>query len=342
MEAVNESAIPNAIERDTMKTTRRPLILASLLSAAGLLSAGPTFAADKKPVIAAIILQQDIYDKTILAGMRAEAKKEGAELLEANSDNKIEKEAQIIDTFIARGVDVIAVTALSPTNSVPALERARAKGIVVITMGSGIDKPGVAQSFIKTLNKDIGLSTGTAAAEFIKTHLGGKAVIATLAFKSQLPTMSNDRTSGFLENVKKGNDIKVVAEQDAWLPEKAVAVAGDILTANPEVNVIYAANEGGTVGAVQAVKNAGKQGKVFVFGTDGSEQLGRSLLAKDNVLQMTTAQQPYLVGVKAVEIGLAAKAGKTVPAEEMVAVLPLSRTDKAGVEKFVKGMQKLN
>jgi sugar transport system substrate-binding protein len=320
--------------------TFKPL-LAGLVAALALSATVPSALAADKPVIAGIVFQQDIYMKTVLAGMRAGAKEGGASLLEANSDNKIEKEAQIIDTFIARGVNAIVLTALHPSNSVAALERARAKGITVVTVGTGIEKPGVAQAHFRSSDKDIGLATGTAAADFIQQKLGGKAKVAIVAFKSLLPGQSGDRTGGFLENVKKGNEIDVVTAQDAWLPEKAVAVVGDILTAHPEVQVIYAANEGGTVGAMQAVKNAGKQGKVFVFGTDGSEQLARGLLADDNVLQATTAQQPFVVGEKGVKAALALLAGKSVPAEEVVPVKPLLRGDKAGVEAFLKEMKNL-
>ena len=80
-----------------------------------------------------------------------------------------------------------------------------------------------------------------------------------------------------------------------------MAVASDILTANPDIELIYAANEGGTIGAAQAVKKAGLEGKVFVFGIDGTEQLANMLLDPDNVLQAVTAQQPFEVGRLALE-----------------------------------------
>ena len=323
-------------------TNRRSIIWLGVLATAAAVVAPLQLAhAVEKPVIAGIVFQQDIYMKTVLAGMRAAAKEGNAVLLEANSDNKVEKEAQIIDTFIARGVNAIVITALHQSNSVAALERAREKGITVIAVGSSVDKAGVVQSFKKSSDKDIGLSTGTAASKFISEKLGGKANVAILAFKSLLPGQSNDRTGGFMENAAKGTQLKVLAEQDAWLPEKAVAVAGDILTANPDVNVIYAANEGGTVGAMQAVKNAGKEGKVFVFGTDGSEQLARGLLAADNVLQATTAQQPFVVGSLGVRDALAVLKGKAVKAEETVPVQLLSRTDKPTVEAFLKQQHSL-
>jgi sugar transport system substrate-binding protein len=67
---------------------------------------------------------------------------------------------------------------------------------------------------------------------------------------------------------------KVIADQDAWMQDKAITVGGDIITAKgDELTMIFSANEGGTIGASMAVKNAGKEGKIFVFGFDGSEQM---------------------------------------------------------------------
>ncbi len=46
-----------------------------------------------------------------------------------------------------------------------------------------------------------------------------------------------------------------------------------ILTVNPEVNIVWAANEGGTHGAVTAVKRLSKAGEAVVFGTDMNKKL---------------------------------------------------------------------
>ena len=96
------------------------------------------------------------------------------------------------------------------------------------------------------------------------------------------------------------------------MPEQAVKKVGDILTANPGVNVIWAANEGGTEGAVMAVKNSGKAGKIAVFGTDTDEQLANFLLSDDNILQAVTGQQPFEIGRLAVEAAVKALKGEPV------------------------------
>ena len=194
---------------------------------------------------------------------------------------------------------------------------------------------------MNSAQRDLGNSTGQLVASFIKDQLGGKAKIATLGFKALLPEISADRVDGFLEEAKKGGTIDVVSQQDAWLEGKSRKWP-DIITANPDINIIYAANEGGTVGAVQAVRNAGKAGQIFVFGIDGTEQLTNFLLDDDNVLQAVTAQQPFVMGEMAVKAAIAAIKGDAVEKTVIVPVLGLSRTDQPAVKSFLDYLKSLN
>ncbi len=292
--------------------------------------------------VASIVFQQDQFFKTIQLGMNSAAEGADVTLLEGNSDSKPEKEIALIDTYIARGVDAIVISPVSKVASIPALKRASESGIMVVTYNSTIDDDSIPVSYLNSAQRDLGNTTGALAADFIKAELGGSAKIATLGFKSLLPEISADRVDGFTEEAEKGGTIEIVSQQDAWLAEKAVQVAGDIITANPDINIIYAANEGGTVGAVQAVRNAGKQGEIFVFGVDGTEQLVSFILDDDNVLQGVTAQQPYVMGEMAVQAAIAAAKGESVDKTVIVPVLGLSRTDKPAVEEFQAYLKSLN
>jgi len=310
-----------------------------LLAAAALASllAVPA-AADDPKVIAGIVFQQDQFFRAFQIGMETAAAKSGAELLQANSESKPDKEQSLINTYIARGVDAIIISPIGEEASAPVLGRAADAGIKVVTYNSTIAGD-VPSAFLNSSQEQIGQTTGAAAAKFIAEKLGGKAKIGVLQFKSLLPEQSGARVNGFLSAVK-GDGIEVVADQDAWLAEKAVAVAGDIITANPDINILYAANEGGTVGAVQAVRNAGKEGKIFVFGTDGSEQLANFLLAEDNILQAVTAQRPYDMGFQAVETAIAAIDGKPVEKLIIVPVQGLDRNDPEAVKAFMEDLKK--
>ncbi|MEO6300320.1 MAG: substrate-binding domain-containing protein [Paracoccaceae bacterium] len=306
------------------------------LSAAAAL---PTAVLAEGRAIAGIVFQQDQYMKTVQMGMAAAAKASGVELLDANSDNKLEKETQLIDTYIARGVQAIALTPLSADGSIPAIQKAVDAGIVVICWGSTINSD-IASANITSSNLDLGHNTGKEAHAFIeKTFPGKKVKIATVAFKSLLPEQSNDRVDGFMAEVK--DQVEVVSQQDAWLTEKAISVVSDILTANPDIELIYAANEGGTIGAAQAVKKAGLEGKVFVFGIDGTEQLANMLLDPDNVLQAVTAQQPFIVGQLAIQAANDVLDKKPVEKNQSVPVLSLTRTNPDGVKAFLDQLKTL-
>ena len=78
----------------------------------------------KKPKIAGIVFQEDQFFRLIQFGMQDAADRAGVELLLANSANKPDKEIQLVNTYIARGVDAIVISPLSAKASATALERA--------------------------------------------------------------------------------------------------------------------------------------------------------------------------------------------------------------------------
>jgi ABC-type sugar transport system substrate-binding protein len=291
--------------------------------------------------IAGIVFQEDQFFRLVIFGMRDAASRNGAELLEANSEGRPDKEIQLINTYIAGGVDAIVVSPLSAKASVIALGRARAKGITIITYNTNVEGD-IASSCVESDQTDLGRSTGAAARAYIEKRLGGRANVALLAFKSQAPEESTMRVNGFREEITKLPGVKIVAEQDAWLAEQAVRRGGDLLTAHPDLDILWGANEGATVGAVMAVKNAGKAGRVAVFGTDTGEQIAGFLLSDDGILQAVTGQQPYEIGSRAVESALdVLKGGRVDPKQSLSGVL-LSRGDPDGVKKFVVRLKELN
>ncbi len=295
----------------------------------------------KKLVFGGITFQEDQFMRTVQLGMKAKAEALGIEMLMGNSDNKLEKEVELINNYIERGVDAICVVPLSSDGSVPALKRAYDKGIKIIVANIGINAD-FQSTFIDSDNYGLGSGTAKYAVDFIKKNLGGKAKIATLAFESQIKELSNMRQNGFEELVKKElPESEVVVRQDAWLAEMGVRVGGDIMTAHPEVNIIWSANEGGTVGATMAVKNSGKAGKVFVFGTDASEQLANFLLADDNILQAVTGQKPYTIGQMLVDNAVKALKGEKLPKVIPVGGLTLQRGAPDEIKNFLKDPSKM-
>lgn len=295
----------------------------------GLAIAGSGYAQDKpaeakKFKIAGVIFQEDQFFRVLSFGMKDTAEKASAEFLLGNSKNRAEAEVQLIDGYIARKVDALVISPVSSKSSAAAINKASSKGIKIIMTNSTIagDAPA---SFIESNQAELGQKTGEACRKYVEEKLGGKAKVAILAYKSLLPEQSDARVNGFKEEMKKLPGVEIVAEQDAWLAEAAVKKAGDILTAHPDLNIIWSANEGGTLGSVLAVKNGGRTGKVAVFGTDVSLQLLDFLAASDNILQAITGQQPYEIGTKGVETALKVLKGEPVEKKVIMGGLSLVR-----------------
>jgi ABC-type sugar transport system substrate-binding protein len=288
--------------------------------------------------IAGIVFQEDQYMRLVLFGMREAARKADVELLEGNSNNKPDKEIQLVNTYVARRVDAICIAPLSQKGSVTALKLAHEKGIRIIVHSTPLDGD-FYPAYVECNASDLGVQTGKAARQYIQGKLGGKANVAIIAFKSLVPEQSDARTGGFKSQLADLPGVRFVAEQDAWLPEMAVKKVGDVLTAHPEVNLVWSANEGGTIGAVMAVKNAGSAGKIVVFGTDSSEQLLEFLQSPDNILQAVTSQRPVEVGRIAVESALKVLNGEPVEPKVSMPGILLSRGDLNAVRAFEKDLK---
>ena len=313
-------------------------VLAALMVSGGCRKSDDGAAAVKSATtlrFAGIVFQEDQFFRLVLFGMRDAAKKAGVELLEGNSDNKPDKEIELLNTYAIQNVDSILISPLSKAGSVTALKLAHDKGINIITYNSPVDGD-LAAADIECSASDLGQQTGTAARNYIEKNLGGKAKVAILAFKSQNPEQSDARSGGFKAEISKLPGVQIVAEQDAWLPEMAVKTVGDILTAHPDVNIVYSANEGGTLGSVLAVKNAGKAGAVAVFGTDCSAQLLAMLQSPDNILQAITSQKPVDVGRLSVENALKVIHHEPVDKTTTLNGVLLTRTDPAGLAAFAE------
>jgi simple sugar transport system substrate-binding protein/ribose transport system substrate-binding protein len=320
-----------------MKTVQRLGIAAACVAIAAscaLVGCNRQAGASKQYKIAGIILKEDEFFKLVQTGMEQAAKEQGVDL-QMNTSNTLDKEVELINTCTTSGVDAIVIAPQSKESSAKALQAAAAKGIKVVCANTPIDADFVV-SDIESDAVDLGTETGKAAVKFINEKLGGKANIAIIAFDDQLPEQSKARTKGFVDEVSKLPGVKIVAHQDANMADKAQAQASAIVTAHPEVNIFWSANEGGTVGSVLAVKELHKEGKMFVFGTDASDQLIGFLESPDNILQAITSQKPVDVGRMSVEYAVKALKGEKVEKSVIMKGILLSRDDAAGVADFKK------
>jgi simple sugar transport system substrate-binding protein/ribose transport system substrate-binding protein len=192
---------------------------------------------------------------------------------------------------------------LSQDASIPSLKEAASQGIqVAITNMNLAGDPSWLAGGYTSDDATNGKIVGTNAAEFIKANIEGDVNVAQVDFDHQIPEQSKARYTGFYEGLDEaGIEYNKVAAVSANMQDDAITKVADMLTAHPEINVIWACNDGGTIGAAMAVQQAGLAGKVFVFGYDGGDQQTSMMLSGENILVGLVAQDPYAQGYSAVK-----------------------------------------
>ena len=262
--------------------------------------------------IGAIYLDAQGFYGGIQKGIMTAGADEGVELLGNNSQGDVTKESEFIDQLIAAGVEAVVMSPVSTEASVAAVERLAEAGIHIVcynTCLSDADSEKYIYALVTTSQFDLGLPVGKLAGEW--------AIKAGIELKIGIHNCNSYeacqlREDGFIAGIKEtGAKFTVVNNQEAYAHDKATQVGTDMLIANPEINLMYAANEGGTAGAVNAVVAAGLQGSTFVMGTDTTNEL-ISMVMDGDILLAVNSQFPQDMGAGAMRAALKAIKGEKI------------------------------
>lgn len=302
--------------------------------ASGILTA-PALAQDL--TIGVMLLNGDTYFSSVAKGI--EAANEGGETIVVNYNGDAAKESSGFDNLITRQVDVIVTSPLDPDSSVAAIRRAAQAGINVICYNTCVSEEAQKQyvkAFVLSDQKGLGRATGEYAADFIRENIGDSVTMGILTCDSfDICRQRREAFFSVLEDAEIAVDL--VADQEAYVVDKSVPVAENILTANPDVDALWAANDGGTVGLVKAVENAGRAGEIPVFGTDMTPQLGRMLVSEPHTLLVTTGQDGLKTGEIAVDVARKLDAGEDISGfKQIVPVSNFTADDPAAVETYLE------
>lgn len=308
----------------------------ALAGCAGGSTAGDGDTADEAIKVGLIMLQGDTYYQGIQSGLEEAVAADGGSVTTGLSNNDPATENQVAQNMIQAGVDAILMQPTADEASVATMQAIKDAGIVLICYGNCIGAttdPELVDGVIQSDNTALGTGTGEAAAKYIDANFGDSVNLAIL--NCDIASACKLRKTGFLEALDAaGITVNILTDQEAYLVDKATTVATDILTANADVDIIWASNDGGTAGATIAVAQAGKS--VPVFGTDISVQLAEFLLADDGVLQATTGQDPVGTAKGAYEMAKKVLAGGTNdPHSVELPGIVYDRTNPATVEAFL-------
>lgn len=189
-------------------------------------------------------------------GAEEAAKELGVKLLwDGPTEPEPAKQNEIVETWITRGVDVIAVAVENREGISTALRKARQKGIKVITWDSDAEPD--ARDFL--INQATPEGIGYTLMDEAAKVLGGKGEFAIITASLTAANMNDWQKSIKQRNEEKYPEIKQVALRPCDdLKDKAFSEATAILNANPNVKLIMAICSPAVPGASEAVKQSGR------------------------------------------------------------------------------------
>ncbi len=208
-----------------------------------------------------------------------------------------------IQSFVTQGVDAIVVTPTSPAVA-GELQKAVDAGIIVVLVDNDIPDWDGKTSVVGTDN----FAGGQLAGQWFLDNLPEGSTLGVMQGVLGNPSL-DARVDGMLEVL--GDHATVVATVPTDCDQtKGLDAAQNMLTANPDLDAIYAACGPPLVGALEAIKGVGREGDIMTIGFDASPDEVAAILAGTQT--GSVAQFPANMGTLGVQTAFDAVMGKPV------------------------------
>lgn len=297
-----------------MNTRRSTLKSLALIAVAVALPFGSASAADAKPKVALVMksLANEFF-QTMQDGAKAHQKQHTAQytLIANGIKDETDTAAQIkiIQQMMVEKVDALVLAPADSKALVPVVKEAIDKGIIVVNIDNKLDdaalkEKGIVVPFVGPDNRAGAKLVGDYLAKQLKA--GDKVGILEGVSTT---TNAQQRTAGFQDAMKAVGANVVGVQSGQWEMDKGNMVASAMLREHPDLTALLCGNDNMALGAVAAVKTAGKAGKVKVVGYDNISAI-KPMLADGRVLA-TADQFAAQQAVFGIETALKAIAAKT-------------------------------
>lgn len=273
-------------------------------------SGGDSTADSSEPLkIGVVVKFQHEHYTALMNGAKDAAAELGCEInaQAPSSPSDVMGQVQLVEDMVTKGVDVLLIAPNQPDTLTNILDQAAGKGTTIMAVDTDLPDYDKKTAFVGTGNKE---ALHTAATELAKQLPKGANVIV---LRGPLGDANHElRSAGATEGLEEAgcNVLEVFDAQST--AEKAAAATEDFLLKyqSQGIDGILCCDDEMAVGAVTAVKQAGKLDSIKISGYDGNqaavEMVGNGELAFD------MAQNPYEMGYQAVKEGYKAHNGEKI------------------------------
>ena len=184
------------------------------------------------------------------------------------NESDLAQQVSLVEQMMATDVDVIVLAPADSKGLIPVVKRAVDQGIVVVNIDNRLDTDilegmGIAVPFVGPDNREGAKLVGNALEEYLEPG-DEVAIIGGIpgAFNAQ------QRQAGFEDAMRDIGASVVSIQAGNWEQARAATIAGALLSEHPNLKALLCANDSMALGAVAAVRQAGRKGEVKVVGFD--------------------------------------------------------------------------
>lgn len=245
-------------------------------------------------------------------------------------ETDVEKQVQMMENAITAQYDAIILSAADSKALNPTIAKANKAGIPVVLINDTIDMDNLKEEG-GAVETYVGIDQSIAAsyaAEYVVNHFDGGKVALIEGAAGVLA--GEQRLNGFKDNLN--DKFEIVASQTAnWDRNQAYSVMQNILTANPDVDIVWAVSSEMGQGALTAIDEAGKTGDITVLDFDCLDDDIQAI--KDGKLAGSVKQFPKEMSKAAIDACLAVLDGETLDAETLTETKLITKDNLAEAEQ---------
>ena len=259
------------------------------------------------------------------AAQAAKAANPAVRFIASSCRNQAALQMHQIDEFVTNGCDLIVIQRCYSGDSSPAVQRARAAGVIVVAVDA--DVPGGTDALVKP-DEEQG---GKLAGEFAAQRLKGQGVVAIANGPATAEALQS-RVKGFLAELARFPNIKVVADQDTKMSRAGVHdFMTKLLRDFPEVNLIYGVNDP-VAYYCEAEALTAKRHDLIIVGMEGTPVSVKSMRSPQGLIQASPGEDPFAIAERAVTLGIAILCGEPRPTQPEL--LPFVRVTRDNVAEY--------
>lgn len=191
------------------------------------------------------------------------------EVIVTDGQNETARQVQDVEDLLARGIDLLLISPLTSEGLTDVVQKVLDEGIPVVALDRTVDTE--VTTYVGAENKPMGVASADKLAEMTD----GKARIVEVQGTAGT-SATIDRHEGFIEQIDaEYPEMEIISTQYCdYLRENAMTFMEDTLQrfGPGEIDAVYAHNDEMALGALEAIKAAGRQDEnIIIIGMDGTE-----------------------------------------------------------------------